>query len=176
MHTFTAAPPGNFLAMLRRNADIDQRPPVIASEAENFLRAPIELRARAVRKAFSRAAQSFSGSIMAGDFFGAAEAAGATDAAAGGGVAMTSKLICGLASTAAPGAVVLFGSAIGRTFAAGLASSSGLREASAAGRGRGSGGISGMTERVAPRGPSGRTSAGSTSAVLVTMARRARVA
>src|SRR5580700_6577890 len=80
--------------------------------------------------------QSFNGSTMAGDFFGAPGAAGAADA--GGAVVIASELICGLAAVGAPGAVAaLFGSAIGRAFAAGLASSSGLREASAAGRGRG---------------------------------------
>src|SRR5258708_18536674 len=102
MHTFTAAPPGDFLAMLRRNADIDQRRNrhCERSEAIQFC------------KTFSRVTQSFSGSTMAGDFFGAAEAAGATDAAAGGGVAMDSVLICGLCFTAEPRVVTVFASAI----------------------------------------------------------------
>src|SRR5580658_6568316 len=80
--------------------------------------------------------QSFNGSTMAGDFFGAPGAAGAADA--GGAEVIASELICGLAAGGAPG-VTLFGSAIG--CALGLASANGLRDAKAAGRGRGSGGI-----------------------------------
>src|SRR5258708_8569536 len=92
MHTFTAAPPGDFLAMLRRNADIDQRRNrhCERSEAIQFC------------KTFSRVTQSFSGSTMAGDFLGPTAAAGATGAAAGGAVAGPSGLVCGVPPEAEP--------------------------------------------------------------------------
>src|SRR3984885_11575129 len=104
---------------------------------------------------------------MTGDFFAAL---GAVAAAGTAGVALvvTSELICGLASVTAPGVATFFGSAIGRAFAAGLPSSSGFRDAHAAGRGRGGGGVSGRAERDAERGAIGRPGAGSISAALGT--------
>src|ERR1700733_12915334 len=106
---------------------------------------------------------------MAGDFFAALGAVVGAAGTAGVALVVASELICGLASVTAPGIVTLFGSAIGRAFAAGLPSSSGLRDANAAGRGRGSGGVSGRAERDAERGATGRTRPGSMSAVLGTV-------
>ena len=110
----------------------------------NFLRAWIVRRAGAIRQATAVSINRSTAQLWREIFSAQQSAAGAA-----GAVVLASELICGLAAGGVP-SVMPFGSAIG--CALGLASASGLRDAKAAGRGRGSGGISGSAERVAPCG------------------------